>query len=172
MSPIPQTSNWSGTFFCCFLQQTGSNYTVKFALASQPNKKTFSLDYLWFTARSLHSFQRNCLTFPFHKSWQSMTSSLLETSSASSRPSYPAKGRLQRIVLPLKVPSTIKVRQSRKQIMVSLIRPKNVRNSLSCVKNMLRISVQLKPLFWLGSKPKRKPKPKLDNTFGRADTVS
>ena len=24
-SPIPQTSNWSGTFFCCFLQQTGSS---------------------------------------------------------------------------------------------------------------------------------------------------
>ena len=24
MSPIPQTSNWSWTFFCCFLQQTGS----------------------------------------------------------------------------------------------------------------------------------------------------
>ena len=24
-SPIPQTSNWPGTFFCCFLQQTGSN---------------------------------------------------------------------------------------------------------------------------------------------------
>ena len=24
MSPIPQISNWSGTFFCCFLQQTGS----------------------------------------------------------------------------------------------------------------------------------------------------
>ena len=24
-SPIPQTSNWSGTFFCCFLQQTGSD---------------------------------------------------------------------------------------------------------------------------------------------------
>ena len=23
-SPIPQTSNWSGIFFCCFLQQTGS----------------------------------------------------------------------------------------------------------------------------------------------------
>ena len=22
-SPIPQTSNWSGTFFCCFSQQTG-----------------------------------------------------------------------------------------------------------------------------------------------------
>ena len=24
-SPIPQTSNWSGTFCCCFLQQTGSS---------------------------------------------------------------------------------------------------------------------------------------------------
>ena len=24
-SPILQTSNWSGTFFCCFLQQTGSS---------------------------------------------------------------------------------------------------------------------------------------------------
>ena len=24
-SPIPQTSNWSGTFFCCLLQQTGSS---------------------------------------------------------------------------------------------------------------------------------------------------
>ena len=24
-SPSPQTSNWSGTIFCCFLQQTGSN---------------------------------------------------------------------------------------------------------------------------------------------------
>ena len=23
--PIPQTSNWSGTIFCCFLQQTGSS---------------------------------------------------------------------------------------------------------------------------------------------------
>ena len=23
-SPIPQTRNWPGTFFCCFLQQTGS----------------------------------------------------------------------------------------------------------------------------------------------------
>ena len=23
-SPISQTSNWSGTFFCCFLQKTGS----------------------------------------------------------------------------------------------------------------------------------------------------
>ena len=75
---------------------------------SEYHKKTYSLDYLWFTARSLHSFQRNCLTFPFHKSWQSMTSSLLETSSASSRPSYPAKGRLQRMVLPLKVPFTTK----------------------------------------------------------------
>ena len=35
-SPISQTSNWSGTFFCCFLQQIGSKiycpniYTVPF----------------------------------------------------------------------------------------------------------------------------------------------
>ena len=25
-SPIPQKSNWSGTFFCSFFQQTGSTY--------------------------------------------------------------------------------------------------------------------------------------------------
>ena len=27
-SPIPQTSNWSGTFFCCLLRQTGSKIFV------------------------------------------------------------------------------------------------------------------------------------------------
>ena len=26
--PIPQTSNWSGTFICCFLQQTGSSISI------------------------------------------------------------------------------------------------------------------------------------------------
>ena len=31
-SPIPQTSNWSGTFVCCFLQQTGSSIFVSFSL--------------------------------------------------------------------------------------------------------------------------------------------
>ena len=31
--PIPQTSNWSGISFCCFLQQTGSSkYYVSFEL--------------------------------------------------------------------------------------------------------------------------------------------
>ena len=27
-SPIPQNSNWSGTFFCYFLQQTGSRTKI------------------------------------------------------------------------------------------------------------------------------------------------
>ena len=30
--PIPQTSNWSRTFFCCFLQQTGSKSFQQFFL--------------------------------------------------------------------------------------------------------------------------------------------
>ena len=28
MSPIPQTSNWSWIFFCCFLLQTNSNFNL------------------------------------------------------------------------------------------------------------------------------------------------
>ena len=28
-SEVPQTSNWSGTIFCRFLQQTGSNLELK-----------------------------------------------------------------------------------------------------------------------------------------------
>ena len=31
-SPIPLTSNWSGTFFCCFLQQTGSSQQVSLCI--------------------------------------------------------------------------------------------------------------------------------------------
>ena len=35
-SPTPQTSNWSGTFFCCFLQQTvfKTHITLKYFLTT------------------------------------------------------------------------------------------------------------------------------------------
>ena len=56
-SPILQTSNWSGTFVCCFLQQTGSSLRFKisiffcqittwffFQVRSLTNLSDFSLD--------------------------------------------------------------------------------------------------------------------------------
>ena len=74
-SPIPQTSNWSGTFFCCFLQETGLLYSPRLrvhfsnpliliaTLVQQPEKWWWVLEgFLQNFSHRSHKFPRAYLT--------------------------------------------------------------------------------------------------------------
>ena len=49
MIPFSQTSNWSGTFFCCFLQQTGSSKISGF----QKFQRKLFVNYVFFLLPSI-----------------------------------------------------------------------------------------------------------------------
>ena len=52
-SPTLQTSNWSGTFFCCFLQQTGSKKWCRYVETARKNC----------AAKKNHNLPCNCSLF-------------------------------------------------------------------------------------------------------------
>ena len=55
-SPIQQTSNWSGTFFCCFLQQTGSKISTASGQYLCSGKEFFNLcQYITFYIAARHN---------------------------------------------------------------------------------------------------------------------
>ena len=61
-SLIPQTSNWPGTFFCCFLQQTSSRWF--FTRIVIRNFLTFSFLFVWMKCINRVFFENYKLDFP------------------------------------------------------------------------------------------------------------